>query len=100
MFERLILIVDFKLGDKLFTIIGPKQDRQTGIFLAGRLNLNLDLRVTWLFLHANKTLTLGNDYFKRYHSERERTQGHRVPSINGTCNILNYFVTLAKQMDS
>ena len=52
-----------------------------------------------IFFNANKTLRLGNHYFIGYHSQRERTQDHRGPSINGTQNVFNYFVTRAKQMD-
>ena len=31
------------------------------------------------------------------HTQRKRTQGHRVPSINGTDNVFIYLFTLAKQ---
>ena len=49
----------------------------------------------YMFFICNKATTTS---YGAIH--RERTQGHRVPSINGTYNIFNYFVILAKQMDN
>ena len=51
-FNELTLFVDFKSDDRLFHIFGPKWDRHFWPVLLlrnGRFNLNLDLRVTWLW---------------------------------------------------
>ena len=50
------------------------------------------------FFYANKPLRLRNDYIIWCPSEREKTHDHRVPSINCTYNMFNYFVTLANKM--